>query len=52
MLANDQLRAAKDYVPLIVAYRNGAAVRLSDVGRVEDSVQDIRNYGVATASPR
>ena len=49
--ANDQLRTAKDYVPIIVAYRNGAAVRLSDVGRVEDSVQDVRNYGVANGKP-
>ena len=29
--ANDQLKKAKDYTPLIVAYRNGAPVRLSDV---------------------
>ncbi len=28
---NDQLKKAKDYRPLIVAYRNGAPVRLEDV---------------------
>jgi multidrug efflux pump len=38
-------------MPIIVAYRNGAAVRLGDVGRVEDSVQDMRNYGVANGKP-
>ena len=32
-------------------YRNGAPVRLSDLGRVFDSVEDVRNIGLATASP-
>jgi len=45
--ANDQANRAKDYLPLVIAYRNGAAVRLSDVGTVVDSVQDIRNAGSA-----
>ncbi|HSJ99289.1 MAG TPA: efflux RND transporter permease subunit, partial [Myxococcota bacterium] len=49
--ANDQLRRAADYVPIVVAYRNGTAVRLGDLGRVEDSVQDVRNYGVANGKP-
>jgi multidrug efflux pump len=49
--ANDQARTAAEYLPIIVAYRNGAAVRLGDVARVEDSVQDIRNYGVANGKP-
>ncbi|HUP97690.1 MAG TPA: efflux RND transporter permease subunit, partial [Usitatibacter sp.] len=49
--ANDQMRTAAEYTPIVVAYRNGAAVRLGDVGRVEDSVQDIRNYGVADGKP-
>ena len=43
--ANDQATKAADYVPLVVAYRNGAAVRLSDVAEVVDSVQDLRNAG-------
>ncbi len=47
ILANDQAKRAADYMPLIVAYRNGAAVRLSDVGEVVDSVQDLRNSGSA-----
>src|SRR5450432_4061795 len=47
ILANDQAKKAADYLPLIVAYRNGAAVRLADVGDVLDSVTDLRNDGSA-----
>jgi multidrug efflux pump len=43
---NDQSTKAADYIPLIVAYRNGAAVQLSDVADVEDSVEDVRNLGL------
>jgi multidrug efflux pump len=49
--ANDQAKKASEYLPLIVAYRNGAAVRLSDVGEVVDSVQDLRNAGSANGKP-
>ncbi len=49
--ANDQMFKAKDYQPLIVAYNNGAPVRLSDVADVVDSVEDIRNLGVANGKP-
>ena len=45
--ANDQMFKAKEYQPLIVAYNNGAPVRLSDVADVIDSVEDVRNMGVA-----
>jgi multidrug efflux pump len=45
ILANDQAKKAADYLPLIVAYRNGAAVRIADLGDVVDSVQDLRNDG-------
>jgi len=45
--ANDQAKKASDYLPVIVAYRNGAAVRLADVGDVVDSVQDLRNAGIS-----
>ena len=38
--ANGQLMRAADYRPVVVAYRNGAAVRLRDVARVLDSVED------------
>jgi multidrug efflux pump len=49
--ANDTARTAAEYVPIIVSYRNGSPVRLGDLGRVEDSVQDIRNYGSANGKP-
>ena len=45
ILANDQISAAADYQPLIVGYKNGAAVRLSDVAQVTDSVQNVRAAG-------
>ena len=45
--ANDQVHLAKDYLPIILSYHNGAAVKLSDVAEVEDSVQDLRNLGLA-----
>jgi len=38
--ANGQLLKAADYRPLIIAYRNGQPVRLQEVGRVLDSVQN------------
>ncbi len=48
---NDQASHAADYRPLIVAYRNGRAVRLTDVAAVEDGVQDLRNLGLANGKP-
>jgi multidrug efflux pump len=48
---NDQLFTADQYRPLIVAYRNGAPVRLSDVAEVKDSVADVRNIGLANGKP-
>src|ERR1700691_5053851 len=45
ILANDQLSLAADYKPLIVGYHNGAAIRLSDVAQVTDSVQNVRAAG-------
>jgi len=47
----DQLLTAKDYRDLIVTYRNGAPIRLSDLGRVIDSVEDVRNLGLANGKP-
>jgi len=41
---NGQLMRAKDYKPLIVTYRNGAAVHLDDVAHVIDSVEDDKNF--------
>lgn len=49
--ADDQAKKADQYLPLIVAYRNGAAVRLSDVAEVVDSVEDLRNAGSANGRP-
>ena len=51
ILANDQAKKAAEYLPLIVAYRKGAAVRITDVGEVVDSVQDLRNDGSANGKP-
>jgi len=48
---NDQAKHAADYQPLVIAYRNGAAVRLSDVAEVIDSVEDLRNSGLFNAQP-
>ena len=49
--ANDQLFQAPDYRPLIVAYRHGSPVRISDVGSVVESVEDLRNAGYANGMP-
>jgi multidrug efflux pump len=38
--ANDQIRNASDYRSLIIAYKNGSPVRLSDVGNVVDGAQN------------
>ncbi|MBL0908291.1 multidrug efflux RND transporter permease subunit MdtC [Pectobacterium carotovorum] len=48
---NDELKTADAYAPLIIHYNNGAAVRLSDVATVEDSVQNSRNAGMANSKP-
>ncbi|UCB30517.1 multidrug transporter subunit MdtC [Duffyella gerundensis] len=48
---NDELKTAADYMPLIVHYNNGAAVKLQDVATVEDSVQDLRNAGMSSGEP-
>lgn len=45
ILANDQISHAEDYKPIIVGYKNGGAVRLSDVANVIDSVQNVRAAG-------
>ncbi len=48
---NDQASTAAQFAPLIVAYRNNAAVRLSDVATVSDGVEDLRNIGIANGKP-
>jgi multidrug efflux pump len=51
LATTDQLLQAKDYQNLVVAYRNGGAVILSNVARVSDSVEDIRTAGFANGKP-
>ena len=49
--ANDNAGLAKDYQTLIVAYRNGSAVRLTDVAEVFDGVENVRNLGTFNGKP-
>jgi multidrug efflux pump len=49
--ANDQAAKAEDYLPLIVSYRNKAAVKISDLAEVTDSVEDLRNIGLKDGKP-
>jgi multidrug efflux pump len=49
--ANDQMKKAAEYRPIIVAYRNGAPVRLSDVADVQDSYSNIDNAGSFNGKP-
>jgi multidrug efflux pump len=49
--ATDQLLHAKDYASLLVSYKNGAALRLGDLAKVSDGVEDIRADGVANGKP-
>jgi multidrug efflux pump len=49
--ANDQATKAAQYLPLIVAYRNGAPVQLTTLGDVVDSVEDLRNAGMFNGKP-
>ncbi len=51
LAATDQLFKAAEYRPLIVAYNKGAPVRLSDIAKVEDSLEDRRNAGLANGKP-
>jgi multidrug efflux pump len=48
---NDQLLRAADYRPLIITYRNGAPVMLTDVAKVSDSVQTVRSLGLMNGKP-
>ncbi len=48
---NDQVSHAVDYFPLIVAYRDGSPVRLLDIAQITDSVENLRNQGLANGKP-
>jgi multidrug efflux pump subunit AcrB len=43
----DQLLNPEQYSPLIIAYRNGAPVRLSDIAKVSEGIEDLRNSAYA-----
>ncbi|KTC84613.1 efflux RND transporter permease subunit [Legionella drozanskii] len=51
LVTNDQMTRAAQYAPIIIAYRNNSPVRISDVGEAHDSVQDVRNAGLANGKP-
>jgi multidrug efflux pump len=51
IVTNDQLLKAVDYMPLVVGYHNGAAIKLSDVARVQDSTENIRAAGFVNGKP-
>ena len=49
--ANDQLMSSREYRPIIIAYRNGAPVRLTDVATVVDSAENIRQAAWVNTTP-
>ena len=51
LYTNDQATKPEDYRPLVIAYRNGAAVRLTDVATVEEGPENLRNAGLANGKP-
>ncbi len=48
---NDQLLKAVDYMPLVVGYHNGAAVKLTDVANVQDATENVRAAGFVNGKP-
>ncbi|MGO9404269.1 MAG: multidrug efflux RND transporter permease subunit [Terriglobales bacterium] len=51
IVTNDQLLKAVNYMPLVVGYHNGAAVKLSDVANVQDSTENVRAAGFVNGKP-
>jgi hydrophobe/amphiphile efflux-1 (HAE1) family protein len=51
LYTSDQLLQPQQYVPLIVTYRNGAPVRLSDIAKVTEGIEDVRNSGFVGGKP-
>jgi multidrug efflux pump len=51
IVVNGQISHAAEYAPLVIGYRNGAAVHLSDVAQVIDSNANIRNAGYLNGKP-
>ena len=48
---NDQLFDANHYRPIVVAYHNGAPVRLEDIAAVQDAVEDVHTAGLVNGKP-
>ena len=51
LYVNDQVNHAEDYRQLMIAYRKGAPVRLTDVAEIKDSVENVRTMGLADGEP-
>ncbi|HXY39474.1 MAG TPA: efflux RND transporter permease subunit, partial [Vicinamibacteria bacterium] len=51
LTTSDQLLTAAEYQPLVIRYTSGAALRLSDVARVTDGVEDVRTIGLSNGKP-
>ena len=51
IVANDTSKTAKDYMPVIVGYHKGAPIRIQDIAQVDNSVEDLRNGGLANGRP-
>ena len=49
--ANDQLLSSADYAPLVIAYRNGAPVKLSDVATVIDDAENVQQAAWMNTTP-
>jgi multidrug efflux pump len=49
--ANDQLLTSKDFKPVVIAYRNGAPVFLSDVANIIDSAENVRQAAWMNTTP-
>ncbi|MBN3762044.1 efflux RND transporter permease subunit [Burkholderia sp. Ac-20365] len=49
--ANDQLTSAADYQDLVLAYRNGAPVRLADVAKISEAAENPRQAAWSGATP-
>ena len=49
--ANDQIYSGPDYMPIVIAYRNGAPVRVQDVASVQDGVENVQQAAWMNRTP-
>jgi multidrug efflux pump len=49
--ANDQLLSSSDYAPLIIAYKNGAPIKLTDVATILDDTENVRQAAWMNQTP-